>query len=127
VIFLFKYSLTGPFERDILVKLSKIEVKTMAAPKKKPQGLTYKGYPLRRKDSLVYYGSMAQKYIVMLQILDTADKNGVAVPTRVSLQLQLTDPDLKSRDRVLKKSEKGGLYSAIDVGAIWLERALGGK
>ena len=31
--------------------------------------LTYKGHPLRRKDSLIYYGSMAQKYIIMLQIL----------------------------------------------------------
>ena len=97
------------------------------AAKKKPEGLMYKGHPLRRKDTLVYYGSMAEKYIVMLQILDSAEKSGVDVPTRVSLQLQLTDPDLKSRDRVLKKSEKNGLYTAIDVGAIWLDRALEGK
>ena len=99
----------------------------MAAVKKKTEGLTYKGHPLRRKDTLVYYGSMAQKYIVMLQILDTAEHDGVAVPTRVSLQLQLTDPDLKSRDRVVKKGEKNGLYSALDVGAVWLNRALDGK
>ncbi|MCL2004174.1 MAG: hypothetical protein FWG72_09265 [Oscillospiraceae bacterium] len=99
----------------------------MPTTKKKSEGLTYKGHPLRRKDSLVYYGSMAEKYIVMLQILETADKDGVAVPTRVSFQLQLTDPDLKSRDRVVKKSEKNGLYTALDVGAVWLERALGGK
>ena len=99
----------------------------MATAKKKTEGLVYKGHPLRRKDTLVYYGSMAEKYIVMLQILDSADKDGVAVPTRVSLQLQMTDPDLKSRDRVLKKSEKNGLYSAIDVGAVWLDRALNGK
>ena len=98
-----------------------------AAAKKKAEGLMYKGHPLRRKDSLVYYGSMAQKYIVMLQILDTVERDGVAVPTRVSLQLQLTDPDLKSRDRVVKKGEKNGLYSALDVGAIWLDRALDGK
>jgi hypothetical protein len=99
----------------------------MAAAKKKPEGLTYKGHPLRRKDTLVYYGSMAQKYIVMFQILDSSERDGVAVPTRVSLQLQLTDPDLKSRDRVVKKGEKNGLYTALDVGAIWLDRALGGK
>ncbi|MDR0324914.1 MAG: hypothetical protein LBI19_02305 [Oscillospiraceae bacterium] len=97
------------------------------AVKKKKEGLTYKGHPLRRKDTLLYYGSMAQKYIVMLQILDSAEKDGVALPTRVSLQLQLTDPDLKSRDRVVKKSEKNSLYSAIDVGAVWLDRALSGK
>jgi hypothetical protein len=99
----------------------------MPTAKIKTEGLLYKGYPLRRKDTLVYYGSMAQKYIVMLQILDTKDVDGVSVPTRVSLQLQLTDPDLKSRDRVVKKGEKNGLYSALDVGAVWLDRALGGK
>ncbi|MDR1692002.1 MAG: hypothetical protein LBR72_01460 [Oscillospiraceae bacterium] len=99
----------------------------MATPKKKTDGLLYKGHPLRRKDTLVYYGSMAEKYIVMMQILDSAEKNGVKVPSRVSLELQMTDPDLRSRDRVLKKSEKEGLYSAIDVGSVWLERALEGK
>ena len=49
------------------------------------------------------------------------------VATRVSVQLQMTDPDLKSRDRVVKKSEKDSLYAAMDVGCIWLERALAGK
>lgn len=33
--------------------------------------LCYKGHPLRRKDNLLYYGSMADKYIIMMQILDT--------------------------------------------------------
>ena len=33
--------------------------------------LTYKGKPLMRKDSVVYYGSMADSHIVMLQILET--------------------------------------------------------
>ena len=46
------------------------------------------------------------------------------VATRVSVQLQLTDPDLKSRDRVVKKSEKDSLYAAMDVASVWLERAL---
>ena len=47
--------------------------------------------------------------------------------TKVSVQLQLTDPNLKSRDRVVKKSEKDSLYAAMDVAAIWLDRALAGK
>ena len=33
--------------------------------------LTYKGHPLRRKDNLIYFGTMAEKYIVMMQILST--------------------------------------------------------
>ena len=89
--------------------------------------LSYKGHPLRRKDNLIYYGTMAEKYIIMLQILDTKKVDDLDVATKVAVQLQLTDPDLKSRDRVVKKTEKDSLYAAMDVGAIWLERALAGK
>ena len=89
--------------------------------------LTYKGHPLMRKDNLVYYGSMADTHIVMLQILETKKVNDVDIATRVSVQLQLTDPNAKSRDRVVKKSEKTGFYTALDVGCVWLERALAGK
>ena len=91
------------------------------------QVLMYKGRPLMRKDNLVYYGSMADKYIVMLQILETKKVQDVDVATRVSVQLQLTDPAIKSRDRVVKKSEKDGFYTALDVGCVWLERALSSK
>ena len=97
------------------------------AEAKKVEGLVYRGHPLRRIDNLIYYGSMADKYIVMFQILDTKKEQDLDVATRVSVQLQLTDPELKSRDRVVKKSEKDSLYAAMDVGAIWLERALSGK
>ena len=97
------------------------------AETKKGEGLVYKNHPLRRVDNLVYYGSMADKYIVLLQILDTKKEKDMDVATRVSVQLQLTDPDLKSRDRVVKRSEKDNLYAAMDVGCIWLERALSGK
>ena len=86
--------------------------------------LSYKGHPLRRKDNLIYYGTMAEKYIIMLQVLDTKKVDDMDVATKVSVQLQLTDPDLKSRDRVVKMSEKDSLYAAMDVASVWLERAL---
>ncbi len=89
--------------------------------------LMYKGHPLMRKDNLIYYGSMADSHIVMLQILESKEINGAEIATRVSVQLQLTDPAAKSRDRVVKKSEKDGLYTALDFGCVWLERALAGK
>ncbi len=89
--------------------------------------LTYRNRPLRRKDNLIYYGSMADKYIIMMQVLETRKVDDLDVATRVALQLQLTDPDLKSRDRVVKKSEKGDLYTAMDLASVWLERALAGK
>ena len=89
--------------------------------------LTYKGHPLMRKDNLIYYGSMADSHIIMLQILETKKVGDLDVATKVSVQLQLTDPTVRSRDRVVKKSEKDGLYTALDFGSVWLERALAGK
>jgi len=89
--------------------------------------LTYKGHPLRRKDNLIYYGSMADKYIIMMQVLDTSNVDDLSLATKVAVQLQLTDPDLKSRDRVVKKTEKDSLYNAMDVASVWLERALSSK
>ena len=68
--------------------------------------LEYKGHPLRRKDNLIYFGSMADKYIIMLQVLESKKVQDMDVATKVSVQLQLTDPELKSRDRVVKRTEK---------------------
>lgn len=89
--------------------------------------LVYKGHPLRRKDNIIYFGSMADKYIIMMQILETTKVEDLDVATKVAVQLQLTDPDLRSRDRVVKKSEKDSLYAAMDVASVWLDRALASK
>ena len=93
----------------------------------KTEGLVYRGHPLRRVDNLIYYGKMSDKYIVMMQILDSKTVQDMKVGTRVSVQLQLTDPTARSRDRIVKKSEKDGFYTALDLGCVWLERALAGK
>ncbi len=89
--------------------------------------LMYKGRPLMRKDNLIYYGSMADSHIVMLQILETKKVGDADIATRVSLQLQLTDPSVNGRSRIVKKGEKPGLFTALDYGCVWLERALAGK
>ena len=94
------------------------------AETKKAEGLIYKGHPLRRVGNFIYYGTMAEKYIIMMQILETKTEKDLSLATKVSVQLQLTDPELKSRNRIVKKSEKDSLYDAMDIGAIWLDRAL---
>ena len=99
----------------------------MSENKAKTEGLIYRGRPLRRVDNFIYYGTMSDKYIIMLQILETKKVNDMDIATRVSVQLQLTDPNVRSRDRIVKKSEKDGLYTALDFGCVWLERALAGK
>ena len=72
----------------------------------KNEVLTYKGRPLMRKDNLIYYGSMADAYIVMLQILESKKVGDMDVASRVLVQLQLTDPSVKSRSRVVKEKRK---------------------
>lgn len=92
--------------------------------KKNDKILEYKGHPLMRQNNIIYYGSMSDRYIIMLQILDTEKVKDLDVATRVSVQLQQTSPSVRPQDRIVKKAEKKGLYDALDIGYIWLNRAL---
>ena len=89
--------------------------------------LQYKGRPLMRKDNMIYYGSMADSHIVMLQILETKKVQDTDIATRVSVELQLTDPNARAKDRIVKKCEKDGFFTALDLGSVWLTRALSAK
>lgn len=89
--------------------------------------LQYKGHPLMRKENIIYYGSMSDKYIIMMQILDTKTVKDLSVATRVAVQLQQTSPNVSQREKIVKKTEKDGLWSAMDIASIWLNRALNGK
>ena len=100
---------------------------TAVANGQKAEGLMYKGHPLRRIGNMIYYGSMADPYIIMMQVRETRKVQDLDVATKVSVELQQTAPNLKSRDRVVKRGEKDSLYAAMDFGSVWLERALSGK
>lgn len=93
----------------------------------KNEGLVYKNHPLRRIGNMIYYGSMAEPFIIMMQVKETKKEKDLEIATKVSVELQRTAKDLRSRDRIVKKSEKSSLYEAMDVSAIWLDRALAGK
>lgn len=84
----------------------------------------YKGRPLVRKGNTLYYGSMADPFVIMMQITSTKKVKELEVANKVTVQLMNTDPDVRPRERIVKKSEKNGLYDAMDVGSIWLDRAL---
>ena len=86
--------------------------------------LEYRGKPLVRCGNTIYYGNMNDPYVIMLQITSTKTFNDMEIADRVLIQLLNTDPDCRPRERIVKKSEKKGLYNAMDIGTIWLERAL---
>lgn len=99
----------------------------MASIVKEGELLQYKGRPLMRKENIIYYGSMSDPYIIMMQILDTKQEGDLKVATRVAVQLQQTNPNVSRKERIVKKSEKNSLWSAMDIASIWLTRALSNK
>ncbi|MBO5973795.1 MAG: hypothetical protein J6Q16_03790 [Clostridia bacterium] len=89
--------------------------------------LTYKGHALMRKDNIIYYASMSDKYIVMMQILSSSPLEDVKLSGKVLVQLQYTDPEISAKDRIVKSAERVGLWTAVDLASVWLERALAPK
>ncbi len=86
--------------------------------------LTYKGKPLVRKGNEIYYGDMSEKYVIKLEILSSKKEGDAELADKVKVLLMLSDTEIKLKDRIIKTSEKNGLYEAMDIGAIWLEREL---
>ena len=89
--------------------------------------LTYKGLPLVRSGDVIYYGNQEDKYIIMLQIADKSKLKDITVAKKVTVMLQLTDPEIKITDRIIKKSEKPSFWAAMDIAYIWLTKANAGK
>ena len=85
---------------------------------------TYKGKPLVRCGDELYYGSMDERFVIRMQIKSKKEVNGVEIADKVAIQLMCTDPDLSPRKQLVKSSEKNGLYVALDIADVWLERAL---
>jgi len=85
---------------------------------------SYKGKPLVKSGSIIYYGSMLDDYVVMIQIVDMKSDSSELSQSNMLVQLMRTGKNVKPQDMVVKKSEKTGLYAALEIADIWLNRAL---
>ncbi len=83
---------------------------------------TYKGLPLVRKDNIIYYGNMSDKFVAMLTILSTKKVKDIEVAEKTRVQLMNTDPTIPATEIIAKTSERGSLYEALDVAGIWLSK-----
>lgn len=86
--------------------------------------LTYKGKPLVRCGNELYYGSLADPFVIFMQILTTNQENGIDMANKIHVMLMSTDASKPLPERVVKQSSKTGLYTALEIGSMWLERAL---
>lgn len=103
------------------------EAKKATKGKEEQEFLTYKGRPLVRCGDELYYGKMEEPYVIRLQIKTKKEVNGVEMADKIAIYLMATDPYLSPRKQIIKSSEKKGMFLAMDIADIWLERALSNK
>lgn len=75
--------------------------------------------PLVKNGSIMCYGDPSQGVVAVFTILTTKEFKGKEIPDLIFIQVI----DTKTNE-VLKQSERNGLYNALDLGSVWLEREL---
>ena len=84
----------------------------------------YSDKPLVRQGNMYCYGDMKDDYVLFLLVFTTkkSEINGEEIPDHVMVQVMSTDESKSPSERLAKQFEKNGLYDAIDIGLIWLEK-----
>ena len=90
------------------------------AKKKEQNALIYNSRPLVKRGNEIIYGDINDKYYIHIRILDTEKEKDLELATEVVVSLM-------QGVKLVKKAEREGIYRALDIGAFWLEEALGNK
>lgn len=86
---------------------------------------TYKGYPLVRNGRTIYYGYMSDPYVIMIQIMSVKKSSDIDVTEKVRVIQMSTDPNVNPLEACVRNTEREcGLYEALDIASVWLEKAL---
>lgn len=93
-----------------------------AKEEKPAKGLMYKGKALLRKGNQIYYGNSDDKYIISMKVRESTQIMEVDVSTNVLVEL-ITNA-APGHESVIKKAERDGIYTALDLGEFWLHEAL---
>ncbi len=89
--------------------------------------MLYRDKPLVRENNVICYGDMSDPYVLFIMILtnktvEVSEGRTEEVPDRILLQVLSTDESKPAHERVAKQFEKSGLFDAIDIGLIWLDK-----
>lgn len=85
--------------------------------------ILYKGKPLVRCGNVIYYGSLNDRYVVKMEIKNQNPKDDLQIASRVTVEMMETNTKIADTKKIVKTSEKNGLYAAIDIADAWLSRA----
>lgn len=86
--------------------------------------LIYRGRPLVRCGRAAYYGYASDGFIIEF-VMEPSEETlkGLEMSGKVCVRLIKTAQDLGDSE-ILKISERFSMYEALDLGVIWLDRAL---
>lgn len=89
--------------------------------------LMYCDKPFVRDNNTICYGDMTDDYVLFMIILTNKTVEGAKgkkteVPDRILVQILSTDQTKSPADRIAKQFDKNGLYDAMDIGLIWLDK-----
>jgi len=90
---------------------------------KQTKFFTYKGYPLVRKDNQIYYGEMSKNAVAFLTIQTQKKIDDIFLADEIQIQLISTDPHTTPQDMIIKHATRKGMFEALDLAGIWLERS----
>ena len=90
---------------------------------KKTKMLTYKDKPIYRQGNKIYYGDLSERLILVMEIVETEEKNGLQLTKKVKFHVQDNTGEL-GKGVNYRTGERDNLYKAFDIGAWWLQDAL---
>lgn len=85
---------------------------------------SYKGKPLVKKGNEIYFGSMADEFVVKMTVQDTSKQGELELSNKILVQLMHTDTTINPLDIIVKTSDRIGISDALEIADIWLKKAL---
>ncbi len=82
--------------------------------------IEYKGKRLVRCKNELYYGSMGDPEVVLMQLSGKNEVGGINVSSKVRVYRMLTDPSVPPMERIKKSAEKPNLFEALDLAYDWI-------
>ena len=88
------------------------------------EAITYKGRPVVRNGKTIYYGSMKDPSVVMMNVISEEPKGDVQTATAIKCFLMRTDKT-NPMEAIVKNAERASLYDALELAAAWLAKNAG--
>ena len=60
--------------------------------------------------------------VIPVRIMSTVKDGDEELANKIVVQCMATDPTINPKDRIVKRAEREGLYPALQIASIWLDR-----